>query len=198
MRQKTSPDAIVGILLAAGKGARFDPSGVQNKLRQRLPDGQEVAVASAKNLRAALPSVFAVVRPGCEDLAVALQATGCDVAVCPSAGEGMAASLVHALSLTREARGWVVALADMPYVKASTIAMLATAVAEGVAISAPVMHGRRGNPVAFGRVHLDALLQLRGDEGARHLLRNHAVTQVPVDDPGILQDIDTPEDLAAR
>lgn len=198
MQQTASPDAIVGILLAAGKGARFDPAGVQNKLLQRLPGGLEVAVASAKNLLAAVPSVIAVVRPGSEVLAASLRAVGCHVAVCPNADEGMAASLVHALSLACDARGWVIALADMPHVKSTTIDMLAAAVANGAAIAAPVMHGKRGNPVAFGREHLAALLQLRGDEGARHLLRNHPVTQVIVDDPGILQDIDTPGDLAAR
>lgn len=198
MQQKASPDGIVGILLAAGRGARFDPAGVQNKLLQVLPDGREVAVVSAKNLLAAVPSVIAVVRPGSEMLAASLRAIGCQVAVCPNADEGMAASLVHALSLARDARGWVIALADMPHVKSTTIDMLAKAVTTGTAIAAPVMQGKRGNPVAFGREHLAALLQLRGDEGARHLLRNHPVTQVIVDDPGILQDIDAPGDLAAR
>jgi len=196
MPPKASPDAVVGILLAAGRGARFDPAGVQNKLLQRLPDGREVAVASAVNLLAAIPSVLAVIRPGSEALVERLQAAGCEVTICPNAEEGMAASLVHALSLMRDAHGWVIALADMPYVKPSTIATLTASVKQGAAIAAPVINGRRGNPVAFGCTHLDALLQLRGDEGARHLLGNHPVTQVPVDDPGILRDIDTPEDLA--
>ena len=198
MQPKASPDTVVGILLAAGRGARFDPAGVQNKLLQRLPDGREVAVASAKNLLEAIPSVLSVVRAGNDALGESLRSAGCEVTVCPNAEEGMAASLVHALSLTRDARGWVIALGDMPYVKPSTITKLAAAVSGGAAIAAPVLDGRRGNPVAFGRAHLDALLQLRGDEGARHLLRNHPVTEVQVDDPGILRDIDTPEDLSAR
>lgn len=191
-------DALVGILLAAGRGARFDATGQRNKLLQSLADGEEVAVAAARNLLAALPSVLAVVRPGNDKLAAKLNGAGCEVTVCDHADEGMAASLVHALSCKRMARGWVIALADMPFVQPATAAALAAAVAAGAGIAAPTIGGRRGNPVAFGRMHLDELLQLCGDEGARRLLQAHPVTAIAVDDPGILQDIDTPPDLLAR
>lgn len=50
----------VGILLAAGRGRRFDPSGTRNKLLQPLPNGEPVAVASARALLAVLPKVIAV------------------------------------------------------------------------------------------------------------------------------------------
>jgi molybdenum cofactor cytidylyltransferase len=45
----------------------------------------------------------------------------------------------------------------------------------------------------------DHLLGLRGDEGARRLLRAHAgrMVRVDVDDPGVLRDVDWPGDLAA-
>lgn len=189
------PDTIVGILLAAGRGSRFDAGGQRNKLLQPLASGEEVAVTAARNLLAALPYVLAVVRPGSEDLTARLSDVGCEVCICPEADKGMGASLVHALSQTRAARGWLIALADMPFVQPASIRALAQAVEDGAGIAAPVTNGRRGNPVAFARVHLAELLQLRGDEGARRLLNNHPVTSVVVDDPGILHDIDTPEDL---
>jgi molybdenum cofactor cytidylyltransferase len=195
MLPRALPEAVVGILLAAGRGARFDASGQRNKLLQALANGEEVAVAAARNLREALPVVLAVVRPGSERLAAKLAEAGCEVTVCEHAGEGMAVSLVHALSCKPTARGWVVALADMPFVQPATTAALAAAVEAGAGIAAPVIDGKRGNPVAFGHMHLDELLQLRGDEGARRLLKAHPVTHVPVDDPGILRDIDTPADL---
>jgi molybdenum cofactor cytidylyltransferase len=88
-----------------------------------------------------------------------------------------------------------VALGDMPWVDAATLRMLADALAGGAPIAAPVMHGRRGNPVGFGRVHLDALLALRGDQGARRLLQSFPVTGIAVADPGIFRDIDTPADI---
>jgi molybdenum cofactor cytidylyltransferase len=186
----------VGILLAAGRGRRFDPSGNRNKLLQPLAGGEPVVVASARALLAVLPEVIAVVRPDDGAVAQALRALGCDVTVCPDADDGMAQSLVHAVRHSLpEAQAWLIALGDMPHVREDTIRALSDAVAGGAAIAAPVSGGRRGNPVAFGAVCLPALLALEGDEGARRVLRLHPVTGVEVDDPGIFQDIDQPADL---
>lgn len=190
-----STDQFVGILLAAGKGSRFDPAGVKNKLLQPLANGDVVVEAAAKNLLAALPKVLAVVRPGADAVASSLHSLGCEVTVCPTAGDGMAASLVHALSLAPNAAGWVIALGDMPYVQPATIAALINAVKHGAEIAVPVYRGKRGNPVAFGRAHFSRLLQLRGDQGARNLLKAFPVTEVAVDDAGIERDIDVVTDL---
>jgi molybdenum cofactor cytidylyltransferase len=188
---------VVGILLAAGRGRRFDPLGQRNKLLQLLPGGEPVAVASARKLLAVLDTVIAVVPPDDGGVGALLAAAGCDVTVCPDADSGMAASLVHALraSLPYEPDAWLVALGDMPYVESATLRKLADALAGGAPIAAPLMHGRRGNPVGFGRVHLDALLALSGDQGARRLLQTCPVTEVAVEDPGIFRDIDTLTDL---
>jgi molybdenum cofactor cytidylyltransferase len=62
------------------------------------------------------------------------------------------------------------------------------------------MHrGRRGHPVGFAASCRDELLGLTGDAGARGVLQRHAaeVVAVEVDDPGILQDVDTAQDLEA-
>jgi molybdenum cofactor cytidylyltransferase len=186
----------VGILLAAGRGRRFDPSGTHNKLLQPLDGGEAVVVASARKLLAVLPKVVAVVPPADGGVADALRALGCDVTVCADADSGMAASLVHAVRHSLPAaQAWLIALGDMPHVKSATIEALCAALDAGAAIAAPVSAGRRGNPVAFGSVHLPALLALAGDHGARAILKANPVTEVPVDDPGIFQDIDTPHDL---
>lgn len=192
-----SSGRIIGILLAAGQGARFDPSGKQSKLLQPLPDGMPVASHAAAAFKKVLPHVVAVVRPGAEEVASLLRACDCAITVCPDAQQGMGASLVHALKSTQDAGGWIIGLADMPYVLSSTIFALAEALKAGAGIAVPVWEGRRGNPVAFSRAHFVELLQLGGDEGARRLLRAHPVTEVPVDDPGILRDIDTPDDLVS-
>ncbi len=186
---------IVGILLAAGKGVRFDPAGVHNKLLQPLASGEPVVARAARNLLDAIPTAIAVVRPEAPELASALNALGCVVTVCPHADDGMAASLVHALRLSAQAQGWIIALGDMPYVQSATIAVLCGAIAAEADIAVPVQDGRRGNPVAFGRRHLPRLLQLTGDQGARALLQEFPVTELAVDDPGIFADIDTPADL---
>lgn len=190
-----STDQFVGILLAAGKGSRFDPAGVRNKLLQPLANGDVVVEAAAKNLLAALPKVLAVVRSGADAVPSSLHSLGCEVTVCRTAADGMAASLVHALSLVPNAAGWVIALGDMPYVQPATIAALIDAIKHGAEIAVPVYRGKRGNPVAFGRTHFSRLLQLRGDQGARNLLKTFPVTEVSVDDAGIERDIDVATDL---
>nr|WP_217907524.1 nucleotidyltransferase family protein [Massilia sp. BJB1822] len=192
-------------MLAAGRGSRFDPAGVRNKLLQALPSraaasGEafrpaSVLEASARNMLAALPRVVAVVRPEDEESAALLHGLGCEVSLCPQAALGMAASLVHGLRQAPQAEGWVLALGDMPYVKPATIAALAHAVAQGADIAAPIYQGRRGNPIAFGRRHLPLLLALEGDQGARAIVKNFPVNEVVVEDSGILLDIDTPSDL---
>jgi molybdenum cofactor cytidylyltransferase len=186
----------VGILLAAGRGRRFDPSGVRDKLLQRLPGGELVVVASARHLLAVLPRVIAVVPPADRGVADELRALGCEVTVCPDAGTGMGASLAHAVAASLPgAQAWLIALGDMPFVESATVRALCDALANGAGIAAPVMHGRRGNPVGFGAAHVPALLALTGDEGARRIVRSAAVVDVTVDDPGIFRDIDTAADL---
>jgi molybdenum cofactor cytidylyltransferase len=188
-------DQIVGILLAAGKGVRFDPAGRRNKLLQVIADGRKVGVAAAGSLRAMLPIVIAVVRDENDALAAELRGAGCITVACAEAEDGMAASLVCGLRHAAEAAGWIIALGDMPYVEADTIAALSAALQEGADIAVPVCQGMRGNPVGFGRRHLPALLRLSGDRGARALLQTFPVTTVIVDDDGILRDIDTAGDL---
>ena len=192
---------LTGILLAAGRGRRFDPAGVRNKLLQRLPGGEFVVVASARTLLAVLPRVVAVVPPSDGGVADALRALGCTVTVCPDADSGMGLSLAHAIRHaplnTPEASGWLVALGDMPFVAEATLQALVQAIEEGAEIAAPLFDGQRGNPVAFGAIHYEALLALDGDQGARRLLASRPVTTIAVPDPGILRDIDTQGDLPA-
>jgi molybdenum cofactor cytidylyltransferase len=192
---QTSGKNIVGILLAAGSGSRFDPSGLQNKLLQTTASGDKVVVAAAKTLRSTLPSVLAVVRRGHDQVATELTALGCDVVICNDADQGMGVSLVHALQQRQEADGWIIALGDMPYVLPSTVVALHDALQKGADITVPMHQDRRGNPVGFSNLHLAELLQLQGDRGARGLLQSHPVKTVMVKDAGIHHDIDTPEDL---
>jgi molybdenum cofactor cytidylyltransferase len=191
-------EAVVGVLLAAGSGSRFDATGARNKLLAPLGDGDYVVTAVARKLVSVLPHVVAVVREGDADTAARLRALGCVVCVCHDAASGMAASLVCGLRAAADAQGWLIALGDMPYVQAATFRSLSEAVTEGADIAVPKYQQRRGNPVAFSRLHADALLALRGDQGARQLLKTFPVTEIEVDDPGILQDIDTAEDLSIR
>jgi molybdenum cofactor cytidylyltransferase len=111
------------------------------------------------------------------------------------ANRGMGASLAAGIEASDDAEGWIVALADMPRIATPTIEAVARALDGGASIVAPFYQGQRGHPVGFGIEHRDALMALDGDTGARALLTSQRVMRLDVDDPGILRDVDTPEDL---
>lgn len=184
-----------GILLAAGFGRRFDASGRQNKLLARLPDGQTVAGRSARSLANTLPGALAVIRPGHAELAAELRQAGCRVLEAPAAEAGMGAALAAAVAATAQARGWVVALSDMPWLPAGLVRAVALTITTPDAIAAPWRDGRRGHPVGFGAAWRDTLLRLDGDEGARALLKTQAVIRILTEDDGAFRDVDVAGDL---
>jgi molybdenum cofactor cytidylyltransferase len=192
------PGKIRGILLAAGYSKRFG----SNKLLQALPPGSPeagvpIALAAAKRLLEVLPDSIAVVRPRAQKLAALLRDAGCNTVVCKSAAEGMGTSLAAGVRAAPDADGWVVALADMPFIRADTIRAVVDAVAGGASIAAPAYRGERGHPVGFGKSCFEELSALSGDQGARELLARRAasVSLKEIDDPGVLRDIDRPSDL---
>lgn len=184
-----------GVLLAAGFGSRFDPDGLRNKLLACMPDGTPVAHEAAHRMLRVVSRVVAVVRPGSDALGRLLNDAGCDVVFTANAERGMGASLAAGIEASDEAEGWIVALADMPRIAVTTIETVARALDGGASIVAPFYQGQRGHPVGFGIAHRETLLSLDGDTGARSLLMSQSVMRLDVDDPGILRDVDTPEDL---
>ena len=184
---------IVGLLLAAGSATRFG----SDKLLHRLPHGVPIAVQAARHLHSVLPTMFAVVKPGADDLAVLLKHEGCQIAVCENAAEGMGASLACAVRAAGKADGYLVALADMPFVRTASIAAVRDALAAGAPLAAPYWRARRGHPVGISGVFFEQLIALAGDEGAKSILQSNQerLQKVPVGDPGVIRDIDTPGDL---
>jgi molybdenum cofactor cytidylyltransferase len=187
---------IAGILLAAGQGSRFGGAKLLAPL-PGAPGGACVGGRSCAALVAAVTPTLAVLRPGDLRLAAVFAAAGAGVVEFPGADAGMGASLAFGVATLRAADGWVVALADMPWVSPATIRAVAAALAGGAQIVAPVHRGRRGHPVGFGRAQLAALLALGGDRGARPIVdaAGAAVTRIDVDDPGVLRDVDVVADL---
>lgn len=112
---------------------------------------------------------------------------------------GMAGSVRAGLAaLGEDVAAAVVLLGDMPLIQAATVAALCAAVCrhpDALAI-VPVHGGRRGNPVLWTRQAFRRLLALEGDVGGRHILESEPgrVVAIPVNDTGILTDVDTPED----
>lgn len=213
---------MVGLLLAAGIGRRFDPDGRRDKL---LADAEGVAVAtrSARKLVAGCDRVIAVIRPASAALRTALAAGGIvDFTECPDARLGMGHSLAHGAlaAAALRPRRLVVALADMPWIDVATIQALVDAAdaANGVKggagadvagkpaagspgssgaglIVVPEYRGQRGHPVVFGVAHLAALARCEGDRGAAALLAEYPVRRIAVEDAGVVRDVDKPADL---
>lgn len=184
-----------GILLAAGFGRRFDPDGRVSKLLAPLPDGRSVATHAAEALCAALPGSLAVIRPGQPALAAQLRDAGCRIVESAAAEGGMGHALAAAVRASADADGWLVALADMPWLDPRIIRAVAAALQTPEDIAAAAFAGRRGHPVAFGAAHRAALCALSGDQGARELLRGATVRQVDSADDAVLRDVDHPRDL---
>lgn len=184
---------IVAILLAAGAGTRFGGG----KLLHPLDDGVAIAAHAARNLAAADLDVVAVVRPGDFPLTDMLEQEGCHVTQCAEAVRGMGYTLAHGVAAARDVPGWIVALADMPSIRPSTIRDVAAALRSGATIAAPVYRGERGHPVGFSNALRGELLALTGDSGARAVIERHrdAIQLVDCDDPGVLLDIDAKSDL---
>lgn len=185
---------IVGLLLAAGSATRFG----SDKLQHALPHGVAIAAQAARHLRSEVARIVAVVKPGSEQLSSRLEGEGCEVVVCDAAAQGMGASLACAVRAAGRADGYLVALGDMPFVRPSSIAAVRDALAGGAPLAAPYFRTRRGHPVGISGLFFEELLKLEGDAGAKQLLAANetALQKIPIGDPGVIRDIDTPGDLA--
>ncbi|MFD1644576.1 nucleotidyltransferase family protein [Haloarchaeobius litoreus] len=189
---------VVGILLAAGTGSRFDD---EQKLLADL-DGEPLVRHAARTLLDAdLDGVVAVLGHERERVAAALPPE-VDTVHNPDYVEGQATTVSRGARAAAErgATAAVFALGDMPCVAPGTVDALVAAYRSrdpgtDADIVVPTYDGRRGNPVLFGAAHFAALQDVSGDTGGRALFDVHPVERVAVDDPGIHRDVDTEADL---
>src|SRR5690606_22940308 len=94
------------IILGAGRGTRFDPSGHQSKLLARLPNGQPVLRAVAQSCVGLGSEALVVTGPDTSDVSAALSGLNLRVMPCITAGAGMGASLKCGLLGTCPSLGW--------------------------------------------------------------------------------------------
>jgi len=121
------------------------------------------------------------------------------VVVNPDPSPGMSTSLRVGLGEVTGSAGHVmIVLADQPFVRPATLEALARRAAAGNGrIFIPTFRGIRGNPVLFDRTLGPEVARIEGDVGCRAMFPDHPseIREVPVDDPGVLVDIDTPAEL---
>lgn len=129
--------------------------------------------------------------------AIALEGTR--VVVNPEYAEGMSSSIRTGLrAASPEAEAFLIVLGDQPFVTSSTLnTLIARQEATRARILVPTYRGVRGNPVLLHRSLAPEVDALTGDVGCRGVVAGHGdeVVEVPVDDPGVLVDVDTPDDL---
>jgi len=183
------------LLLAAGASRRFG----SDKRRAVLGDGRTLLATCIDTIRASDLPCLVCLGGGDTGLAGELADQGIAVALCPDAARGMGHTLATGMRrCPPDWEGVLVALADMPWIEASSYREIARQLTADT-IVVPWCDGVRGNPVGFGREFFGLLEQQQGDRGARDVIARfpEAVRAVALDDPGIGRDADTPEALSS-
>lgn len=185
--------ALPAIVLAAGASSRM---GQPKALLPIGPAGEPFARRIVETLvRAGLGPVVVVTR---EQLRGALEALRlpAEIVVNPDPGRGQLSSLLCGLDHLGEADAAMVTLVDLPLVTDATVRALVEA---WQATAAPVVRPRygfrHGHPVIFGAEALEQLRTADLEAGARPVVARlgDRSVDVPVDDPGVVEDIDTLE-----
>ncbi len=184
------------MVLAAGSSTRMG----QPKLLVLLA-GRPILARTLDALRRTdVDEILVVLGADAERIREKIPLSGVRVIMNPDAAKGMSTSVragVKAAAASSDA--FLVVLGDQPLVAPATVdAILARWRATGARILVPTYHSARGNPVLLHRSFSGEIAGITGDMGCRAVVRKHDadVLEVPVDDPGVLIDIDTPEEFS--
>jgi molybdenum cofactor cytidylyltransferase len=186
---------LAAVVLAAGRSTRFGT----DKLLADL-DGAPLIAHALKALGGFdFARRLAVVRDANGAMLDVLRRHAVDAVGNPRADEGMGTSIAEGIAALKEIDGAFIVLGDMPFIPPALYRRMAVRFAAGAAdIVVPRHDGRTGHPVLFGAACFPELLALTGDRGGQRLIASgrFRIDPVDVDEPGILRDIDRPEDLA--
>ncbi|MBN1530858.1 MAG: nucleotidyltransferase family protein [Thermoleophilaceae bacterium] len=184
---------IGGIVLAAGAASRF---GSAKQLAEL--DGVPLLEHAVRTMARAADVGRAVVVLGAEadEVIRRVDLHGLEPIVCSRWQEGQSASLACGLAALADCEAVVVTLGDQPRLALPAIARLVAARGRCPAVRA-TYGGLPGHPVLLERELFGPLRDVTGDHGARNLLQSVGTTEVPCDDLGGGEDVDTPDQLAA-
>lgn len=187
--------AIVSVIVpAAGRSRRM---GKANKLLQPVDSFATLLDATLTAVAATEPDDVIVVT-GHEHDAVAARAALHDATIIrnPRFAQGMGSSLKAGVAAARENGAVMIWPADMPFIRPDTVRVLRQKLTPDIVVR-PVYLGQPGHPVLFGAMFREALLEIPDAEGARSLLADPATRRISidVDDPGVVRDLDTPQDF---
>ena len=191
---ESSAIKIAGIILAAGSSSRM------GKPKQLLPFGKTTLLGQViHNARQSiLYEIIVVLGHGADKIQQRLDLSGTRTILNPAYPTGQSASLKAGLEAVSDpCQGIIFLLGDQPLVRADIINHLVFRFADFPdKIIIPCFEGQRGNPVILPRSLFPHISSLSGDKGARALFDRfkHLILRVPVADPAILMDVDTPAD----
>jgi len=189
----------VAILPAAGESSRMG----KPKLLLPFADTTVVGALIASLRGGGVGRIVVVVAPGDDELR-SWAARDRDLAVTenPRPEGGMLSSILCGLAALGGGAGLaaagevvLVTPADLPAIRPDTIRRLVEALrGASTPLAVPVYSGKRGHPLAIGAGALREAAALDPAVGLRQLLDRLAVLELAVDDPGVVEDVDTPAD----
>lgn len=184
------------LLLAAGQSSRMRGADKLMETIGGVPLIRRQAMAALDTGLAVHVALPAMDHPRHQALA------GLDIMplVLPESGEGMGGTLRAGVAALPDAPRFLILLADLPEITAADLALVTHAPAEGALIWQGAMaNGTPGHPVAFDHSLRLAFAALRGDEGAKSVIKAHVGARrlVTLPDTHATRDLDTPEEWAA-
>jgi molybdenum cofactor cytidylyltransferase len=187
-----------GVILAAGESKRMAGSHQDDAPKQLFEwRGQPFIRHVVKTaLAAGLSKIVVVLGAFADQIRPALQGLPVHIVENTAWQAGQSTSIVAGLQVLEGATGSAIfLLADQPQTPAALIQSLVELHASTLApIVAPMIDGRRGNPVLFDRITFPDLLALSGDVGGRVLFSRYPAAWLPWLDSSAAWDVDTPED----
>lgn len=192
---------IPGAILASGLSTRM---GRSKALLTMGPGGPSfVRHLAATIFRGGVSDVIVVGRPEDAALRSEVDQLGASVRFVenPHAAEGQLSSVVAAVNAVDHpgTRAVLITPVDVPLIHDASVAALIAAFDR---TRAPVVRatssGRHGHPVIFAHALFGELRRADPSVGAKAVVRAHEadIVNVEVDDPGVLVDVDRPEDYA--
>jgi molybdenum cofactor cytidylyltransferase len=184
---------IGGIILAGGAARRFGRAKQLAELEGRplLEHAIRAMMASP------VGRVVVVLGAGAEDVAAQVDLHGADTVVCARWNEGQSASLACGLAELDDCEAVVVTLGDQPRMSPDAIRRVIAARGQGAEAVRATYCGQPGHPVLLEHALFGRLRDVTGDRGARNLLMSVTTSDVPCDDLGGGEDVDTPAQLDA-
>ena len=185
---------IAAVMLAAGLARRMG----RQKLLLQL-QGKPVVRWSVEHIVSHVEDVVVVTGPDDTAIRQALEDLTVRFAVNPRPQDGQGTSIATGIAALKPwTTAALVALGDQPRMPATVVPALLEALRRsGKAIVAPVYQGVQGTPVVFSSEVFAELRTLKGDAGARAVVKeNPERVEIVAFDLAMPPDVDTPEDYA--